>query len=107
MKTVNRGYILIEPRQPFCDWAKSNDPDFDFDEYDDIEGTVYLVEEDFFEPEPIIEQQFKRIMLNECAAVTDDESAWPKPTIELFNEWFYVRVGGAVFDTQKADLVSD
>lgn len=107
MKTVNRGYMLVEPRQPFCDWAKLHDPDFDFDAEDDPEGTMYLIEEDFFETEPLIEQHFKRIFQNECAAVTTDDSLWPKPTQEMFLEWFSLRIGGFVFDTQKADLERD
>ncbi|MES2557550.1 MAG: hypothetical protein V4604_15450 [Bacteroidota bacterium] len=107
MKTVNRGYILVEPLQPFCDWAKEHDADFDFNEDDDIEGTVYLIDEDFFEIEPVIEQHFKKIMHNECAAVTDDEAHWPKPSMELFLAWFTVRIGGTVFDTQKSDLIAD
>lgn len=107
MKTVNRGYILVEPLQPFCDWAKDHDEDFDFNEDDDIEGTVYLIDEDFFEIEPVIEKHFKKIMHNECAAVTDDESHWPKPSMELFLAWFTIRIGGTVFDTQKTDLIAD
>lgn len=108
MKTVNRGYFLVEPRQPFCDWAKLHDADFDFNEGDDLEGTVYLIDEDFFDIEPLIEQHFKKIMKNECEAVTDNEEVWPKPTLELFLEWFHLRIGGSVFDTEKKkDLVAD
>lgn len=107
MRTVNRGYILIEPKQPFCDWAKEHDEDFDFDEEDDLEGSVYLVEEDFFEVEPLLERHFKAIMENECEAVTDNEANWPKPSMNLFLEWFHVRVGGSVFDNQKEDLIGE
>lgn len=107
MKTVNRGYILVEPRQAFCDWASQHDESFDFDENDDLEGSVYLIEDDFFEVEPLVEHYFKKIMKNECLAVTEDESCWPKPTIELFQEWFSLRIGGLVFDTQKSDLESE
>lgn len=107
MKTVNRGYILVEPRQPFCDWAKENDEDFDFNEDDDLEGSVYLIEEDFFEIEPLLEQHFKKIMKNECRAVTDKEENWPKPSMNLFVEWFNIRVGGSVFDTLKEDLEAE
>ena len=64
MKVVNRGYIYVEPKQAFCDWAKQHDPEFDFDESDDLEGNLYLIEEDFFEYEPLIEAHFKKIMKN-------------------------------------------
>ena len=32
IKTVNRGYIYVQPKQAFCDWAKQHDEDFDFNE---------------------------------------------------------------------------
>jgi len=105
MKTVNRGYILVEPRQAFCDWAKLNDEEFDFDETDDLEGSLYLIEEEFMEYEPLIEAHFKKIFKNECMAIVDDEEPIPKATLELFLEWFNVRIGGSVFDTQKQPLI--
>jgi hypothetical protein len=105
MKTVNRGYILVEPRQAFCDWAKLNDEEFDFDETDDLEGSLYLIEEEFMEYEPLIEAHFKKIFKNECMAIVDDEEQIPKATLELFLEWFNVRIGGSVFDTQKQPLI--
>ncbi len=107
MKTVNRGYILVEPRQAFCDWAKLNDEEFDFDENDDLEGSLYLIEEEFMEYEPLIEAHFKKIFKNECMAIVDDEESIPKPSLEMFMEWFQVRIGGSVFDTQKQPLIGE
>ncbi len=52
----------MEPRQAFCDWAKLNDEEFDFDENDDLEGSLYLIEEEFMEYEPLIEAHFKKIL---------------------------------------------
>jgi hypothetical protein len=54
-----------------------------------------------------VEAYFKKIFKNECLAVVDDENLFPKPTIDLFNEWFSVRIGGSVFDTQKTDLLAE
>lgn len=107
MKTVNRGYILVEPKQPFCDWAKLHDPDFDFEESDDLEGSLYLMEEDFFEYEPVIEAHFKKIFKNECRAVVDSDDEIPKPTLDMFLEWFDIRIGGSVFDMLKSDLKAE
>ncbi len=107
MKVVNRGYIYVEPKQAFCDWAKEHDADFDFDESDDLEGNLYLIEEDFFEYEPLIESHFKKIFKNECMAVVDSEDEFPKPTLDMFLDWFTIKVGSSVFDTQKTDLESE
>jgi hypothetical protein len=40
-------------------------------------------------------------------AVVESEELFPKPTMELFLEWFNIRIGGSVFDTQKEDLKSE
>ena len=37
MKIVNRGFLIVRPKQAFCDWAKTQDPDFIFDEEDEVE----------------------------------------------------------------------
>lgn len=108
MKIINRGYILVRPKQAFCDWAKNHDDEFDFDETDELEGNVYLIEDDFFEVEPVLKSYFKRIFINECLAIVDSEEFIPKISMELFLDWFEVmQIGSTVFDTQKSNLVSE
>jgi hypothetical protein len=107
MKIVNRGFLIVRPKQAFCDWAKTQDPEFIFDEVDDIEPSVYLVDEDIMEVEPLIEQSFKSIFLNECEAVTEDDDAIPAPTMELFESWFTVEYGGCVYDKLKTNLLAE
>lgn len=105
MKIVNRGYIIVKPLQPFIEWAMDQEEDTFIDE--DVEASIYLVEEDFFEDEPVIEANFKKIFLNELEAVTDDESKYPPIRMELFREWFSVNAGNNVFDCEKNDLQAD
>ncbi len=107
MKIVNRGFILIKPKQAFCDWAKANDEFFDFDEQDDLEGNVYLLEDEFFEYEPILEANFKKIAQTECLAVVDSEADIPVFTLDKFLEWFQVEIGTNVFDTLKKPLQTE
>ncbi len=99
IKSLNRGYIYVQPKQAFCDWAKKNDSDFNFNEEDEPEGSVYLIEEDFFDYEPILEANFKKIIQNECTAVSEDEVEIPKLNLEQFLTWFDVKIGATVFDT--------
>ena len=40
-------------------------------------------------------------------AIVDDEESIPKPSLEMFMEWFKVRIGGSVFDTQKQPLIGE
>lgn len=107
MKILNRGFLLVRPKQAFCEWAKKQDPDYLFDEIDEMEPSIYLVDEDAMEVEPLIERNFKRIFLNECEALTDDDDEIPEPTMELFIEWFDIEYGGCVFDALNDNLKAD
>ena len=102
MKIVNRGFLIVQPKQAFIDWATTQDPEVDL--FGELEPSVYLIEEDFFEEEPIIEQNFKNIFFNELEAVSEDEDAYPEVNRENFDAWFSVSAGSAVYDAQKGGL---
>ncbi len=102
MKIVNRGYLKVKGKQPFIDWVKQMDKDLFFD--DDAEANIYLVEEDFFDLEPVVKANFKKIFLNELDAVTEDDSSFPEIKMEVFQEWFEVEAGTMVFDCEKGGL---
>ena len=77
MKLVNRSYLIIHPKNPFWEWAAGIDNEIVYNSSDDTEGTLYLIEEDFFDIEPIIEKHFKKIFINELSSITDEEENWP------------------------------
>jgi hypothetical protein len=105
MKIVNRGYITVTPNQKFWDWANEFESDMEFSVEDDVEPNVYLITEEFFEIEPIIEQNFKKIFKNELAMITEEEETWPQDrTMEVFLEWFKLEIGSTVFDLEKSDI---
>jgi hypothetical protein len=105
MKLVNRGYLTIRPNKPFWDWANEFESDMEFSVDDDVEPNVYLITDDFFDIEPILEQNFKKIFKNELSMITDEESAWPQErSMEIFLEWFELEIGTTVFDLEKSDL---
>lgn len=105
MKIVNRGYIIVRPKQPFISWANEREDEFSVD--GEIEPNIYLIEEDFFEIEPVIEANFKKIFKNELSAITDNEDEFPALKQEIFDLWFDVEIGSTVFDILKADLKKD
>lgn len=102
MKIVNRGYIVVHPKQHYIDWANQFEDEFLMDEFS--EPTVYLIEDDFFEDDQVLKANFKKIFNNELIAVTEDESTYPEITLENFDAWFSYVLGTTVFDTQKSDL---
>lgn len=105
MKFVNRGYIIVQPKEAFINWANENDTDFS--ELEDNEPNIYLIEEDFYDDETVLKSYFKNIFSNELLAVTDNESKFPPIKWEIFSEWFEVRLGATVFDAEDKDLLAD
>ncbi len=104
MKIVNRGYLIVSPNKPFFDWANDFEEDIFFDENDQVEPTLYLIDEDFIESENVIRDNFKKIFSNELNMVTENTEDHPKITQELFHQWFTVIDGTTVFDLQSNDL---
>ena len=105
MKIVNRGYIVVHPKQNYIDWANQFEEEFFMDEFS--EPTIYLIEDDFFEDEQVLKGNFKKIFNNELMAVTEDEATYPEITLENFDNWFSYVLGTTVFDTQKSDLKAE
>ena len=105
MKFVNRGYMVVQPTKSFIEWANKNDED-----YSDLtsnESSVYLIEEDFYDDEPVVKANFKQIFLNELMAVSEDEEVYPEITLENFNAYFSYQLGSTVFDAEASNLVAD
>ena len=105
MKIVNRGFITVRPKQAFVDWANHQDIEFQIDL--NGEPSVYLIEEDFFEIDPIIEGNYKTIFACELAAVSDDEEQFPEFKLSIFKEWFSVEAGSTVIDLEEENLIRD
>lgn len=106
MYIVNRGYVIVRPTQLFWDWAnKYTEDDHKVEMGDPIDPNIYLIEEDIFDIDPLIEQIFKKIFKTELTMVNEDQETWPeKLTQELFLEWFDLEFGATVLDLEKADL---
>ncbi len=105
MQLVNRGYILVQPLQPFIDWAAKIDPELSIGQ--DHEPSVYLIEEDFFDEEPIIKANYKSIFVTELEAVSEEESDFPEINMANFEAWFTVSLGSTVIDTMSETLDRD
>ncbi len=99
MNILDRGFIIVRPKQAFVDWANQQDDEFQIDL--DAEPSVYLIEEDFFEVEPIIERHYKMIFECELAAVSDNEEGFPEIKMSVFKEWFSLEVGSTVVDLEE------
>lgn len=99
MNILDRGFIIVRPKQAFVDWANQQDDEFQIDL--NAEPSVYLIEEDFFEVDPIIERHYKMIFECELAAVSDNEDGFPEIKMDIFKEWFSLEVGSTVVDLEE------
>lgn len=106
---LNRGVLIVRPKQPYLDWAAGLD---DSGVVPDVGGeqTVYLVPsfEDDDEAWGIIEQGYAEVFERELYGWHTDESAWPQNrTFQLFLEWFEVEFHSVVEDLGDEELMDD
>lgn len=97
--------MVVTPKQDFIDWANKNDEDYS--DLTNNEASVYLIEEDFYDDEPVLKANFKKIFVNELMAVSEDESSYPEISLENFTNYFNVELGSTVFDAESNGLVAD
>ena len=103
MNLVNRGFIFDKARPVFIKWAQTIDPDLLIDEQ--AEGSVYLIEEEFWDDELILKTYAKKIASHEFGSITEAEELWlPWTTTEEFEALFTVELGCTCLDLRKEPL---
>ncbi|MEN9743140.1 MAG: hypothetical protein RLZZ65_945 [Bacteroidota bacterium] len=106
MKIINRGFIQVKPKQSFIDWALKIEPELLIDT--DSEGTLYLVEEDFWDDEQIIQKYAQKIWKQECSSICEETELWPelKERLEI-EKYFVFELGCTVIDLLKETIESE
>jgi hypothetical protein len=107
MKILNRGFIKITPTETFISWAKTVSEETPF--FDNIpEPTIYLIEDDFWDDEKILEKYFKKIAKQEFQAFEEDKENQPQiPDLDLFRVYFNFELGTFVYDLLNDSLLSE
>lgn len=106
MNLVNRGFIFIKPRPAFIEWAHQIDPELLIDEQ--AEGSVYLIEEEFWDDELVIKHYAKKIAAQEMSAITADETLWIQwNNMEEFEALFSVELGCSCIDLLALPLAKE
>jgi hypothetical protein len=107
---LNRSALLVQPRQPFIDWAKSLPDLVSIAPDPDDEPTVYLVPafEDEESTIDSLDSVWREIFERELYSWWTDESGWPKRrTVDMFFEWFQVVVLSTVEDMGGDAIVDE
>jgi len=107
MNILNRGQIVVFPTKKFEEWAMQNSEEpLYFSE--SPEPTVYLIEEEFWDDELIIEKYRKKILRREFSEICMDETTWPiLKDNESFLTYFDLHLGIMVIDLLDKDLISE
>jgi len=106
---LNRGVVIVRPKQPFLDWAAGLD---DSGIVPDPHGeqTVYLIPsyEDDEAAWELLERVHPGIFENELHRWHTDEAAWPRDRdFATFKEWFEVELHSVVEDLCDFEIVDE
>jgi hypothetical protein len=112
MGMINRGAIVVKPKQPFLDWLRAlPEPVLDI--------TLEELREDcsaYLLPDWDSEEKLQRMLSQCCADIFEeqlaawftDESQWPKKRAwAAFTEWFDVEPHSVVINLVQGALIDD
>jgi len=106
---LNRGVLIVRPKQPYLDWAADLDDSGVLPSVED-EQTAYLNPgfEDDDEAEAILKKIYEEIFERELDGWHTDESAWPKNrTFAMFKQWFQIELHSVVEDLCAYEIIDD
>ncbi|MBD0375815.1 MAG: hypothetical protein ICV51_09325 [Flavisolibacter sp.] len=106
---INRNAFIVKPLQPFLDWLKKTDENFDVTDAID-EHNIYLIgERDNNEViEKWLKKNFDAIFQKELDDWCIDERLWPQNrTYKMFREWFTIEYHSMVYDLEDYPVDKD
>lgn len=105
IKVLNRGVIIITPRQPFFEWVNSLDPENPMTSKGFTERTAYMIKVTD-NLESAVKKQYAIIFESELNGMWTDPNDWPKDrSFNVFKKWFEWDIGSLVFDLEKGPIL--
>jgi hypothetical protein len=111
MQILNRTAITLVGAQPYADWTRSRDADFNRGAIAVVRSRIYgsafllpefELEEDLQE---WVEENYAWLFEFQLSAWTEDESAWPTGRdLKMFREWFRLDIHNIVVDAGDDDI---
>ena len=107
MNSINRAAIVVRPKTPFFNWARSLEGGLP--ESTEAWESVYLVEAaENEEATCILRRCFASIFEEQLEGWHRDPDDWPKQrNIALFQDWFDADVVDLVFDLSEGPIEHD
>ena len=109
---INRSLLIIKPRKPYLDWAKSIDNesrDITIEELSE-DCSVYLVRDYgmYEEQEIILQKHYRDIFREQLNSWMLDESTWPvKRDYKTFKRWFRVEFHSLIYDLESSKYITE
>ena len=113
MEYIDRGIVIVKPKQPYVDWANQlPDPPAQPETIVTLsrDCNVFLVPELVNDDEVLayLEQFKPQIFEKELADYHDDRSAWPPiRDSHTFDKWFELEIHSVVIDTVNAPIYTE
>jgi hypothetical protein len=107
---LNRGVVMVTPKQPYLDWAARVDEDGVPPDPAETERTVYLIPSYETEAEAmeILAEIHDELFERELWAWDTESAEWPQDrTFPMFLEWFRVEFHSIVEDLCEYELTDD
>jgi hypothetical protein len=111
MRLVNRTAVTVVGAEPFVEWTRSRDADFNRGQLTVVRtkpfGTAYLLPELDYEEDlqEWIEENFSWLFEFQLSSWTADETAWPQERdLQTFRRWFRVDLHSVVVDVADDDI---
>jgi hypothetical protein len=106
---LNRGVVIVTPKQPYLDWAAGLDDSGIVPDIND-EKTIYLIPsfESTEDAWSLLEEIYEEIFDNELFGWHTDPSAWPpNRSFEMFQEWFHIEFHSVVEDLCDYEILDE
>ena len=103
MSEINRSLVILKPKQPFLDWARTlddGDEEFTLEQLAE-DSTAYLIPEIWqdSDQQSLLESYYEVLFDEQLAGWWIDETNWPKNRdLKMFLGWFEVEFHSLVFD---------
>lgn len=109
MYEVNRSMLLVIPAEPFWRWVVSLQiPGLEAITLEDLQAdpNAYLINpcDDLDEAWDQLEERMEEIFSAELADWCEQTDSWPDLHIDIFAEWFEIRLSTIVSDLGRAEL---
>jgi hypothetical protein len=111
MQVINRTAVTIVGAQPYLDWTRQTDADFNRGSLTVARaktfGSAFLLPELELEEEiqEWVEDNAEWLFEFQLSAWTEDESTWPADrSLKTFREWFRIDIHNVVVDVGDTDI---